>query len=587
MVKNKKKKNISFKKQIKEKKPREKKSTHSFSIGKYFKNSKISKKLITGFLIVSIITTVVGAVGVLGFKKISDAENQLYEYKTQPVIHLSYMLNSLNSMQIHLREGIISAGKTQAIESSEKGFNEEFEKFQTSLENYKLKLNADELKNISTLESIINNFYIQTAEKAFDLAKKGNLTDAYVASQSISSSVDFVFNYLNENLNNRVYDAKTANAANADLSNLLSIVLIAVTVSGIIISIFIGKGVAKIISEPINSMVAAANKLTEGDTEIDINIDTNDEIKNLANAFNEVIIGIKKQVDYVYKIAEGDLTFDITPRSEKDILEISLKKTTEMLSQIVKDISEASTQVLAGANELSFGSQSLSQGAAEQASTIEELSASINEISAQIYSNNENVQEAEKYVKSAEDAVLSSDKQMKNMLTSMTDINKSSSEIAKIIKVIDDIAFQTNILALNAAVEAARAGAAGKGFAVVADEVRNLASKSAEAAKQTTILIENSINKVHEGSKIAENTALHLRSIKESTDLVVETINKISLASNEQTVSINQINQGLEQISTVVQTNSASAEESAAACEELSGQATLLKEQISLFKLKG
>ncbi|NCC88476.1 MAG: hypothetical protein EOM05_11555 [Clostridia bacterium] len=260
--------------------------------------------------------------------------------------------------------------------------------------------------------------------------------------------------------------------------------------------------------------------------------------------------------------------------------------TSEMLNSTLYEFNVASDQVASGSNQVASGAQALSQGATEQASSIEELSATVNEITTQIKETAENAEKAKQISIDASVATNQSQQQMEKMIAAMNEISNTSNEIGKIIKNIDDIAFQTNILALNAAVEAARAGLAGKGFAVVAEEVRNLAGKSAESAKITATLIESSLNAINNGSKIVSDTAKSLEDVVIGSKNSSEVIQSIADASIEQSQSIAQVNIGIGQISDVVQTNSATAEESAAASEELSGQAQMLKELISKFKLK-
>jgi methyl-accepting chemotaxis protein len=285
-------------------------------------------------------------------------------------------------------------------------------------------------------------------------------------------------------------------------------------------------------------------------------------------------------------MADGDLTVKFEVRSDKDLLGKALIQLVDNLNHLIGTIATSSEQVTSGSTLVSHSSMALSQGATEQASSVEELTASLQEISAQTHTNAQNAEKANELARKAKENASNGNGQMKDMLKAMDDINISSSSINKIIKVIDDIAFQTNILALNAAVEAARAGQHGKGFAVVAEEVRTLAARSANAAKETTDLIESSIKKVEAGTKIANTTAGALGEIVEQVDKAADLVNAIAAASTEQAQGIEQISLGISQVSQVVQTNAATAEESAAASEELSAQAEQLNETISVFKTK-
>ena len=312
----------------------------------------------------------------------------------------------------------------------------------------------------------------------------------------------------------------------------------------------------------------------------------------LANSVNETASTLKNVVNEIsnilLKIAQNDLNIENVRAYKGDfaLISDSLNKIIGSLNLVMREINEAAEQVAAGSEQIANASQALSQGSEEQASSIEEITASIAEMAEQVKQNAVNATQADDLSLAAKNKALKGNEQMKEMLQAMHDINESSTSISKIIKVIDDIAFQTNILALNAAVEAARAGQYGKGFAVVAEEVRNLAQRSANAAKETTAMIEGSIEKVGMGMEIANNTAQALNEIVESISKAAELVSQISIASNEQASAISQVNLAIEEVSQVVQNNSATAEESASASEELSSQAEMLRQMVSKFKLK-
>ncbi len=373
--------------------------------------------------------------------------------------------------------------------------------------------------------------------------------------------------------------------AEAVKEDIVRSVITATFVIGLLMMVILAIFSKKVIVDPLEEIVRAVEAVAEGDVSAEIRIRSRDEIGDMAESLRKMIKAQRDKAEIAEKIAQGDLTVNPEIASDKDRLGNAFREMIASLNHRLNMVSAAALQVAGASSEVSDSGQSLSEGATDQASALEQVTSSMVEIGAQTRSNAENAAQANRLAEKAREEASSGSREMANMMAAMNDIREASAEIAKIIRVIDDIAFQTNLLALNAAVEAARAGRHGKGFAVVAGEVRNLAGRSAKASKETAELIESSLHRVEKGGDIAAKTSDALSRIVESVSKVADLVAEISAASNEQAQGIAHVNHGLGQIENVTQQSTANAEQTAAAAQQLATQAELLKKAMSRFKL--
>ncbi len=556
-----------------------------------FRNMKIAKKLMITFIAVAIISSISGIVGVTVTALLNATYgNALTDYGfSQGEIGL---FNTQFNESRAILSDIIYSTESQKIQESENELDQSGKKLDTYLKNMKKGMVTEkELDYYNHIQENLTKFE-QVSGQVVELAKQNRDTEASELLDREGSPLSDSIRASTEAL--LTEKTTTGNKLAVDLSRqaqLSDFAIVGVIFLSFLISIIIAIRISRSISKPVAEMSEAAQKIAQGDLSVQIDGSSQNEIGRLGEAFAQSTASIRAYIsdigNIVSEIERGNLTVgtDLEYIGDYAQLKSSILGIIATLNHTFGQIDQAAEQVASGSSQVSSGAQELAQGATEQASSVEELSASISEISTHVKDNAEHTASASRSVAEVSREIETSNQHMDDMVKAMTLINESSGEIGKIIKTIEDIAFQTNILALNAAVEAARAGAVGKGFAVVADEVRNLASKSAEAAKNTTALIENSVRQVENGTKIADATAQSLHRVVARAEEVTKTVEKISVATNRQSDAISQVTLGVEQISSVVQTNSATAEESAAASEELSSQAQLLRDLVEKFRL--
>ena len=555
------------------------------------KNLKIWKKLLLTFMIIIIMFCATVVLAITGLRQNADKYSEFYNVGYQVTNRVMSMRRGLQMIVKDIAFTMIETDEAKNAEylaDMEKELNLMNENATWLHSNF----NGDAalLKEFET--NIANAIAVQ--EEILELAKTDmpaaeiKLLDEYqpLVERAVNSLINISAVVESE--------AESDYLSTVSMQRQLIFEELGIAGGALIITIILSIYLTRAITRPIRQLEKAAGQIVEGDFDIEVTYQSKDELGSLANAFKNMTSILEEVIADASRLLQemSDGNFDVRTQAEARYvgklqgLLLAIRKLNRDLSSTMGQINTSADQVASGSGQVSSGAQALAQGATEQAAAVEELAATIAGISQQVKDTAENARSARNQTSMAGDVVEECTRQMHDMMAAMEEITRTSDEIGKIIKTIEDISFQTNILALNAAVEAARAGEAGKGFAVVAEEVRSLANKSSVASNDTAALIEGSLEAVARGKDLAGATAESLSKVVEEVRVAAATVDKIADAAEEQAGAVEQVTVGVDQISDVVQTNSATSEESAAASAELSHQAEILKDLVARFRLR-